>query len=262
MKKHLTINKKWKNKIKLQFFILSSLLFPVAINNSFAQPTTPRYRIVMDVAHKQKFWNDPERMAGIDSNMVKRVIFMTDQLKKTASSLNAELSYISEEIKPELIANCGLLFIHIPSAQYTFNEINSITQYLEKGGSLFLVMDEDYWSTLEQTNVNDLIKPFGLQFGNQSPDTLIGGYTEAGNITNVGLKIPFEGGRIVQGGTPFCYSNQKEDYPFGIYKTLKNGGKIIVMGDGMVSLYMTRWKEINDYQCQEFMHDIFKWLLE
>jgi len=43
---------------------------------------------------------------------------------------------------------------------------------------------------------------------------------------------------------------------------LKKGGKIIVMGDGMVSLYMTGWKGVNDYQCSEFMHDAFKWLLD
>jgi hypothetical protein len=39
-------------------------------------------------------------------------------------------------------------------------------------------------------------------------------------------------------------------------------GKIIVMGDGMVSLYMTSWEGIRDYQCQEFMQDVFRWLLK
>jgi hypothetical protein len=33
------------------------------------------------------------------------------------------------------------------------------------------------------------------------------------------------------------------------------------MGDGMVSLYMTSWKGVNDFECGEFMHDVFKWLL-
>jgi hypothetical protein len=41
----------------------------------------------------------------------------------------------------------------------------------------------------------------------------------------------------------------------------KNGGRVIVMGDGMVSLYMTSWKGVDDYQCAEFMHDVFRWLL-
>ena len=34
-----------------------------------------------------------------------------------------------------------------------------------------------------------------------------------------------------------------------------------VMGDGMVSLYMTSWEGVQDYQRQEFMQDVFRWLL-
>ena len=50
--------------------------------------------------------------------------------------------------------------------------------------------------------------------------------------------------------------------PFGVFKEVANGGKIIVMGDGMVSLYMTSWEGVQDYQCQEFMQDVFRWLLK
>jgi hypothetical protein len=32
--------------------------------------------------------------------------------------------------------------------------------------------------------------------------------------------------------------------PFGLFKEVENGGKIIVMGDGMVSLYMTSWEGV------------------
>ena len=38
-------------------------------------------------------------------------------------------------------------------------------------------------------------------------------------------------------------------------------GRIVVMGDGMTSLYMTSWEGVQDYQCQEFMQDVFRWLL-
>ena len=226
------------------------------------QSSSPKYRILMDIAHNQKFWNDPEAMKGKDANQIERVKYMTNQFVKTASSLDAGLIYLKEEIKPEHLANCNLLFIHIPSAKYNPDEIKAITEYLNKGGSLFLVMDEDYWSTLKQTNVNDIISPFGIRFSGQSPDTLSGGYTKAGFITGKSLKITYQGGRIVEGGTPFCFNNQTEQYPFGTFMQLKNGGRIIVMGDGMVSLYMTSWKGVNDYQCEEFMHDVFKWLLK
>lgn len=60
---------------------------------------------------------------------------------------------------------------------------------------------------------------------------------------------------------PFCFNNQSGE-PFGTFATARKGGKIVVMGDGMVSLYMTEWKDINDYQCSEFMGDTFAWLLK
>ena len=250
------------------FKLISVLLWISFLGNTnflSAQQTvqTPFHKklILMDIAHNQKFWNDPDNMKGKDPKQIERVKYMTNEIKKNASSLNAEIGYLKLEIKPDDLAKCDLLFIHIPSSKYKPEEIKAITQYLQNGGSLFLAMDEDYWSTLEQTNVNDLIKPFGIQYENQSPDTLNGGYTKAGAITSKSLKITFSGGRIIKGGTPFCYSNQSEKYPFGVYLPLKNGGKIIVMGDGMTSLYMTSWKDVNDFQCSEFMYDVFNWLL-
>jgi len=238
-------------------FFISILLLT---NTIFSQASSKK-KIYMDISHGQKFWNDPSDMNGQDQNWVKRVEYMTDQLLKTASSVNAELFYLKDEIKSEDLSDCDLLFIHIPSRQYTTDEVKAITNYLKNGGSLFLVMDEDYWSTLNDANVNDIIRPFDIQFGEQSPDTTLGGITKAGIITEKPLMITYYGGRIIKGGTPFCF-NKNGEYPFGVYESLKNGGKIIVMGDGMTSLYMTSWKGVNDFQCAEFMHDAFKWLLK
>src|SRR5688572_28723276 len=68
-----------------------------------------------------------------------------------------------------------------------------VTSYVTGGGSLFLVMDQDMWSTLEQTNVNDVIRPFGIQFGGESPDSAAGGHTKAGVMTDQRLKISYHG---------------------------------------------------------------------
>ena len=244
--------------LKYVTYYLLSLL--ICTSSIFPQ-TSIKKKIYMDIAHGQKFWNDPADMEGQDENWINRIKYMTDQFLKTASSVNAELYYLKNEIKPESLSDCDLLFIHIPSSKYTPNEVKTIVEYLKNGGSLFLVMDEDYWSTLDDANVNDIIKPFNIQFGEQSPDTTLGGITKAGVITEKSLKITYYGGRIIKGGTPFCYSMGKEEYPFGVFESLKEGGKIIVMGDGMTSLYMTSWKGINDFQCAEFMHDVFRWLL-
>jgi hypothetical protein len=216
----------------------------------------------MDVAHQQKFWHDPADMPGMDANMIERVKYMTGEFAKTAASVDASLSYLRKEVQPKDLKGCDLVFIHIPSAKYTPGEVSTISKYIANGGSLFLVMDQDMWSTLEQTNVNDLIRPFGIQFGGESPDSQAGGHTKAGLVTDKSLKISYHGARAVKGGTPFCFNDRSDAYPFGTFLEAKNGGKLIVMGDGMVSLYMTSWEGVQDYQCQEFMQAVFRWLLK
>jgi hypothetical protein len=242
------------------FTLVFSLVAGICAN---AQPPTPaESRICMDVAHQQRFWNDPADMSGMDVKVIERVKYMTGEFLKTAASVKASLSYLKKEVQPKDLEGCDLLFIHIPSAKYTSGEVSAISKYVASGGSLFLVMDQDMWSTLEQTNVNDLIRPFGIQFGGESPDSLAGGHAKAGLITKKRLKISYHGARSVTGGTPFCFNDRSDAYPFGTFMEVKNGGKIIVMGDGMVSLYMTSWEGVQDYQCQEFMQDVFRWLLK
>lgn len=242
------------------FAILILLFTYAAVQPAVSQ--NPKYKIMMDLAHKPIFWNDPADVDGHDANYMQRIRFMTDQFILTANTVNAEVAYLKEEIKPEHLADCDLLFIHIPSTKYSPEEIKAVTRFLDNGGSLFIVMDADYWSTLEQTNVNDLITPVGIEYGEESTDTNVGGYTHAGIVTATKLKIPYHGARIVKGGVPFCFSGSADVNPFGTYLELPNGGKVIAMGEAMVSLYMTSWQDVDDYQCGEFMSDVFKWLLK
>jgi hypothetical protein len=221
--------------------------------------TAAKNRICIDVAHQQKFWGDP---ADVDEKRVARVKFMTGEMLKTAAAVDASISHLKKEVNPKDLEGCDLLFVHIPSATYTPGEVGAITKYIAGGGSMFLVMDQDMWSTLDQTNVNDLIRPFGIQFGGESPDSQAGGHTNAGPITDKRLKISYHGARTVTGGTPFCFNDRSDANPFGTFKAVENGGQIIVMGDGMVSLYMTSWEGVQDYQCQEFMQAAFRWLLK
>jgi len=239
--------------------LLASLLAGVCANAQ--TPTPAKHNICMDVGHEQKFWHDPADMAGMDAQFVERVKYMTGEFIKTAAAADARLSYLKKEITPKDVEGCDLLFIHIPSAKYTPGEVSAISKHVASGGSLFLVMDQDMWSTLEQVNVNDLIRPFGVQFGGESPDSLAGGHTKASLITDKRLKISYHGARTVSGGTPFCFNDRSDANPFGTFTEVKDGGKIVVMGDGMVSLYMTSWEGVQDYQCQEFMQDVFRWLL-
>jgi hypothetical protein len=237
-----------------------SLLVSTSAKAQMSKP--PTSRVCMDVAHQQKFWNDPADMAGADVKLIERVKYMTAELTKTAASVNASVSYLKGAITTKDLDGCALVFIHIPSAQYTPGEVTAITKHIAGGGSLFLVMDQDMWSTLKQTNVNDLIAPFGIQFGGESPDPLAGGHTKAGLITDKRLRISYHDARTVTGGTPFSFNDRSDANPFGTFTEVKNGGRIVVMGDGMVSLYMTSWEGVQDYQCQEFMQAVFRWLLK
>jgi hypothetical protein len=242
--------------------LLTFLFSLSAALSAHAQTATPaKHRICMDVAHQPRFWRDPSDPA-IEARMVERVKYMTGEFLKSATAVNASLSYLKKEIQPADVAGCDLLFIHIPSAKYTPGEASAISKHIAGGGSLFLVMDQDSWSTLEQTSVNDLIRPFGVQFGGESPDSQSGGHTNAGPITDKSLKIPYHGARTVTGGTPFSFNDRSDAHPFGTFLEVKNGGRIIVMGDGMVSLYMTSWQGVQDYPCQDFMQAAFRWLLK
>ncbi|HZH95821.1 MAG TPA: hypothetical protein VEY06_08055 [Flavisolibacter sp.] len=247
-------------KVYVTFLILFQTVFTYS---SSSQTSNHKKQILVDIVHGQKFYNDPDEMNGKDSGFVQRIKYMTGELAKNAAELNAEVGFQKGKISQEALANCDLLFIHMPSSKYDAGEVQAIQQYLKKGGSMFIVMEVDYWSTLEKANVNDIVQPFGVIYKTDNPDgKSSGGYTEAGAIAAKRFSIPYHGARIVEGGTPFCFSNQTKENPFGIYKKLEGGGKIIAMGDGMVSLYMTSWEGVNNYQCSEFMHDVLAWLLK
>lgn len=250
-----------KNIFARHRILVVASLMALTVATLDAQPLKAPKKILVDIAHGQKFWNDPADMAGKDPAFIERIKYMTGELKKNAVALSASIGYLKSTITPQSLAGCDLLFIHIPSARFNADEVSAIQQYVKKGGSLFLVAEVDYWATLEQTNVNDIVDSFGIEFKNDNPDQSSGGHSQAGAVTGKSFSIPYHGARIVQGGTPFCFSNKTQENPFGVYKEVDRG-KVIVMGDGMVSLYMTSWEGVNNYQCSEFMEDVLAWLLK
>jgi hypothetical protein len=155
------------------FTLLFSLVAGVSANAQTPPPTG--HRICLDVAHQQKFWHGPADMPGMDVKMIERVKYMTGEFMTTATSVDARLVYLKKEVSPDDLNVCDLVFIHIPSAKYTPGEVSAISKFITGGGSPFLAMDQDMWSTLDQTNVNDFIRPFGVQFGGESPDSEAGG---------------------------------------------------------------------------------------
>ncbi|MEO1050761.1 MAG: hypothetical protein AAFX87_09045 [Bacteroidota bacterium] len=218
--------------------------------------------VYMDLAHGQRFWNDPKvPVEGIGWDDKDRIQYLNEELQETLESVNASLSFLKREISYKEIKDGNVLVLHAPSSDYAQKEIEAIQKYLHKGGSVLIVMEADYWTDLAKTNVNEIIEPYSVQFGQQSPDTLAGGYTIKGPVTPKRLKVTYQLGRSINGGTPFAFNSQNNE-PFGVFKVLESGGKLILLGDAMSTMYMTEWKGVSDYQCQAYMKSIYSWLLE
>lgn len=217
-------------------------------------------KILVDVSHGQKFYSDPADKKSSELVPTLRLEYMTGELTKNAAAHDAEITYLKTPITAKALSGVDVLFIHVPSVKYSADEVKAIGKFLEKGGSLFITIEEDYWATLDQVNANDIVSPFGIKFSSDSPDKTVGGNAPQGKLVKEKYSIPFHGARTVEGGTPFAFSNEGQS-SFGVFTEVKGGGKIVAMGEGMVSLYMTSWQGVEGYQCSPFMQDVFGWLL-
>lgn len=237
-------------------------LLILALTFSCINALAQQKKILVDVGHGQKFYSDPADKISTDLVPTERLQYMTGELTKNGATHKATIGYVKAPITASSLSKSDLLFIHTPSTTYTADEVAAIKQYLEKGGALFLVMEVDYWSTLAQSNVNDIVKPFGITFGADNPDQSSGGHAMAGVVTKQQYKIPSHGARLVEGGKPFAYSDASDTVPIGVYAETKGGGKVVAMGEGMSALYMNSWQDVSDYQCGPFMDDVVGWLLK
>ena len=242
---------------------LSTTAFIIlALTSSLPHGLAQQKNILVDVGHGQKFYSDPADKISSDLVPTERLEYMTKELTKNGAAHKAKVGYVKAPITEAALSKSDLLFIHTPSTKYSSDECTAIRQFVEKGGGLFIVMEVDYWSTLEQSNVNDILKPFGITFGSDNPDESSGGHATAGPVTKQQYKIPSHGARLVEGGKPFAYSNASSTVPIGVYTETRGGGKIVAMGEGMSALYMNSWQGVNDYQCAPFMEDVVGWLLK
>jgi hypothetical protein len=234
------------------------LLLTCLSSNLFAQ----KKKILMDVGHGQKFYSDPADKISTELVPTQRLEYMTGELTKNAAAHNADITYLKTPITAEALSKANVLFIHVPSMKYSADECKAIREYVQKGGSLFIAIEEDYWAKMDQVNPNDIVSSFGIKFSSDNPDKTVGGHAIAGNVTKQKYSIPFHGARTVEGGTPFAVSNGPQGSSFAVFTEAKGGGRIIAMGEAMVSLYMTSWEGVTNYQCAPFMQDVVGWLLK
>jgi hypothetical protein len=159
-----------------------------------------------------------------------------------AKKLGLEIQTSAQPINAEVLKGIRILYLRAPSTEFAAAETEAIVSFVKGGGSLLLVLDEERRQSLEKTGVNKLITPFGIRL---TPDTEYlhncGGIAKAGEINKADREVPFSGGRAVEGGTAFAFQLDKEGKParpFGAYKRLANGARIVVLGEGMATLFL------------------------
>ncbi|HKQ76062.1 MAG TPA: hypothetical protein VJ810_20375 [Blastocatellia bacterium] len=164
------------------------------------------------------------------------------QMDALVKKLGLEMQTSDRPLNAEALKGVHLLYLRAPSQEFAAVEMEAIVAFVKGGGSLLLVLDEERRQSLEKTGVNKLINPFGLRL---TPDTEYlhncGGIAKTGEINQADRELPFSGGRAIEGGTAFAFQLDKEGkpaQPFGAYKRLDNGARIVVLGEGMATLFL------------------------
>jgi hypothetical protein len=151
-------------------------------------------------------------------------------------------------------------------------EIRSIVNFVKTGGRLIFFTDEDRRMNMETFGANEIVKPFGMEFGNDLPMVRnVGAISFVGEFIKGRYELPYSGSRELTGGVPISVMNAEEGNVHGAYVKLDNGGKLAAFGETMVGLFIGGvefkmpdgsvlvWKGKDNYQ---FMKELIAWMLE
>ena len=119
------------------------------------------------------------------------------------------------------------------------NEISSIISFVKNGGKLIFFTDEDRRLNIAAFGANEIVKPFGLEFGNDLPmGRNVGAISFVGEFIKGRYELPYSGSREIKGGIPLSVMNAEGGNVHGAYIHLDNGGKLAAFGETMVGLFI------------------------
>lgn len=184
------------------------------------------------------------------------------------------------EITPESLAGIDALLMLSPLARatqvpITQQEKTAIVDYVNGGGSLIIMVDEEeYRVILDEYGANDITSQFGITLGDDITDVPgnCGAVSIENEIFSGRWEVPYSGSRKVYGGIPASLC-MEGGYVHGAYAKLDNGGKIYVIGETMVGLLMgypdgernvhrmmeTRWWGKDS---RKFMEELILWAIQ
>lgn len=200
-------------------------------------------------------------------------------VNRISKKVSFQVQNSRQPLTKDLLKQIDLLYLRGPSKTFSNAEQQAIIQFVQNGGALLLVMDEERRMSLAQTQVNQILVPFGMKLTDDIPyQHNCGAIAKAGLINATDRELPYSGGREITGGTPFAFQlNQagKVAQPFAAYKQVKQGGKIIVLSEGMAAALMgtkegTRLSGVSRNPARTiywgkdsipFMNEVIAWLL-
>lgn len=154
----------------------------------------------------------------------------------------------------------------------TATEIKSIVNFVKNGGRLIFFTDEDRRVNIEAFGANQIVRPFGMEFGNDLPMTRnTGAISFIGEFISGKYELPYSGSRELKGGIPLSVMNAEGAHLHGAYVKLENGGKLAAFGETMVGLFIGGveftmpdgnsivWKGKDNKQ---FMKELIAWMVE
>lgn len=152
----------------------------------------------------------------------------------------ADIILSQTTINDSVLLDKHALILFSPTKPFTAPEKEAIVKYLNQGGSLLLIFDEERRMKLNEVGVNDFVKPFGIEFTGDAPVRHnCGAIAEKSKICEKRRELPYSGGRSIVGGEVISRVYDDGNYIHSAYKT--NGkGKIILMSDGMAGLLLGR----------------------
>lgn len=159
-----------------------------------------------------------------------------------AAKLGVEIVAHQTPIAPGALRGHRLVLLRAPLREITADERAAIVDFVGRGGSLLLVVDEERRTSLATTRANDLIRPFGLTLTADTPYLHnTGAIAKKGEINAADRELPYSGGRAVDGGTPFGWQldrDGKPAQPFATQTTVGARGRVVVLAEGMASLFL------------------------
>jgi CubicO group peptidase (beta-lactamase class C family) len=143
-----------------------------------------------------------------------------------------------------LISDSALAGVHsvilaTPNKAFESSEIEAISSFINKGGSLLLFFDEERRTSLQTVKVNDIISSFGIELTGDAPvPHNCGAIAERSEVCADRRELPYSGGRSIKGGKVISRVYHDGDYVHSAYITTPKGGRVIVTSDAMVSIFL------------------------